>query len=40
MEASNVDLSKELVNMIVAERNYQLNAQTIKTQEPDPQHAG
>lgn len=32
-EASNVDLSKELVNMIVAQRNYQSNAQTIKTQD-------
>ena len=31
LEASNVDLSKELVNMIVAQRNYQSNAQTIKT---------
>ncbi|QUJ03677.1 hypothetical protein KCP71_21735 [Salmonella enterica subsp. enterica] len=26
LEASNVDLSKELVNMIVAQRNYQSNA--------------
>ena len=33
LEASNVDLSKELVNMIVAQRNYQSNAQTIKTQD-------
>ncbi|AJQ99689.1 Flagellar hook protein FlgE [Enterobacteriaceae bacterium bta3-1] len=33
VEASNVDLSKELVNMIVAQRNYQSNAQTIKTQD-------
>ncbi|CAK9884672.1 MAG: Flagellar hook protein FlgE [Candidatus Erwinia impunctatus] len=33
LEASNVDLSKELVNMIVAHRNYQSNAQTIKTQD-------
>ncbi|UUE34864.1 flagellar hook protein FlgE [Pectobacterium aroidearum] len=32
-ESSNVDLSKELVNMIVAQRNYQSNAQTIKTQD-------
>ena len=32
LEASNVDLSQELVNMIVAQRNYQSNAQTIKTQ--------
>ncbi|AHG22046.1 flagellar hook protein FlgE [Chania multitudinisentens RB-25] len=33
LEASNVDLSRELVNMIVAQRNYQSNAQTIKTQD-------
>lgn len=33
LEASNVDLSQELVNMIVAQRNYQANAQTIKTQD-------
>lgn len=33
LEASNVDTSKELVNMIVAQRNYQANAQTIKTQD-------
>lgn len=33
LEASNVDLSKELVNMIVAQRNYQSNAQTIKTRD-------
>ena len=33
LEASNVDLSKELVDMIVAQRNYQSNAQTIKTQD-------
>ncbi|WP_058913964.1 flagellar hook protein FlgE [Entomohabitans teleogrylli] len=33
LEASNVDLSNELVNMIVAQRNYQSNAQTIKTQD-------
>lgn len=32
-EGSNVDMSKELVNMIVAQRNYQSNAQTIKTQD-------
>jgi len=31
-EASNVDLSKEMVNMIVYQRNYQSNSQTIKTQ--------
>ncbi|MEN4801165.1 flagellar hook protein FlgE [Pantoea agglomerans] len=33
LESSNVDMSKELVNMIVAQRNYQANAQTIKTQD-------
>ena len=33
LESSNVELSKELVNMIVAQRNYQSNAQTIKTQD-------
>ncbi|MGY0153046.1 flagellar hook protein FlgE [Edwardsiella tarda] len=33
VEASNVDLSKQLVDMIVAQRNYQSNAQTIKTQD-------
>ncbi|MBO1111102.1 flagellar hook protein FlgE [Bordetella petrii] len=33
VEASNVDMSKELVNMIVAQRTYQANAQTIKTQD-------
>jgi len=32
IEASNVDLSKEMVNMIVYQRNYQSNSQTIKTQ--------
>lgn len=33
LESSNVDLSAELVNMIVAQRNYQSNAQTIKAQD-------
>lgn len=33
LEASNVDMGEELVNMIVAQRNYQANAQTIKTQD-------
>jgi flagellar hook protein FlgE len=33
LEASNVDLSTELVNMIVAQRTYQANTQTIKTQD-------
>ncbi len=32
-EASNVDLSGQLVNLIVAQRNYQANAQTIKAQD-------
>ncbi|HCW48014.1 MAG TPA: flagellar hook protein FlgE, partial [Erwiniaceae bacterium] len=32
LEASNVDLSQEMVNMIVYQRNYQSNSQTIKTQ--------
>ena len=32
-EQSNVDLSAELVHMIVAQRSYQANAQTIKTQD-------
>ncbi|MBO9357343.1 flagellar hook-basal body complex protein [Bordetella petrii] len=33
VEASNVDMSEELVNMIVAQRTYQANAQSIKTQD-------
>ena len=33
VEQSNVDLSVELVNMIVAQRSYQANAQTIKTED-------
>ena len=33
VEASNVDLPAELVNMITAQRVYQANAQTIKTQD-------
>ena len=32
LEASNVDLSKQMVDMIVYQRNYQSNSQTIKTQ--------
>jgi flagellar hook protein FlgE len=32
-EDSNVDLTAELVNMITAQRIYQANAQTIKTQD-------
>lgn len=33
LEDSNVDLTSELVNMMTAQRNYQANAQTIKTQD-------
>ena len=33
VENSNVDLTSELVNMITAQRYYQANAQTIKTQD-------
>lgn len=33
LESSNVDLTTELVNMITAQRFYQANAQTIKTQD-------
>jgi flagellar hook protein FlgE len=33
VETSNVDLTKELVDMITAQRVYQANAQTIKTQD-------
>lgn len=33
VEESNVDLTSELVNMITQQRNYQANAQTIKTQD-------
>jgi flagellar hook protein FlgE len=33
LEESNVDMTAELVNMIVAQRSYQANAQTIKTQD-------
>lgn len=32
-ESSNVNLTTELVNMITAQRNYQANAQTIKTED-------
>lgn len=32
LEASNVDITKQLVNMIVAQRNYQSNAQMISTE--------
>ncbi|WP_448166106.1 flagellar hook protein FlgE [Burkholderia cepacia] len=33
LESSNVDLTSQLVNLITAQRNYQANAQTIKTQQ-------
>ena len=33
LEESNTDLTAELVNMITAQRIYQANAQTIKTQD-------
>jgi flagellar hook protein FlgE len=33
LEQSNVDLTTELVNMITAQRDYQANAQTIKTED-------
>lgn len=33
LEESNVDITAELVNMITAQRNYQANAQTIKTED-------
>ena len=33
LEESNVDLTAELVNMITAQRIYQANAQTIKTED-------
>ncbi|MCD9119480.1 flagellar hook protein FlgE [Cupriavidus sp. UGS-1] len=33
VEASNVDLSGQLVNLIIAQRNYQANAQTIQAQD-------
>ena len=33
IEESNVDLTAELVNMITLQRNYQSNAQSIKTQD-------
>jgi flagellar hook protein FlgE len=31
LEQSNIDLTKQLVDMITAQRSYQANAQTIKT---------
>jgi flagellar hook protein FlgE len=33
VEDSNTDLTKELVNMIIMQRNYQANAKTIQTQD-------
>ncbi|CAB0151034.1 Flagellar hook protein FlgE [Pseudidiomarina piscicola] len=33
IESSNVDLTQELVSMIIAQRNYQANAQSIKSQD-------
>ena len=33
LEESNVDLTAELVNLMTAQRSYQANAQTIKTQD-------
>ncbi|WP_114417634.1 flagellar hook protein FlgE [Marinospirillum perlucidum] len=33
LEGSTVDLSEQLVNMIIAQRNYQANAKTIQTQD-------
>ncbi len=33
LEESNIDLTAELVNMIMAQRTYQANAQTIKTED-------
>lgn len=33
LETSNVDLNKELINMIIAQRNYQSNAQSFKTED-------
>ena len=40
LEESNVDLTAELVNMMTAQRAYQANAQTIKTQDQVHVHAG
>ena len=31
LEESNVDISEQLINLIVAQRNYQANAKTIET---------
>jgi flagellar hook protein FlgE len=32
LEESNVDLTAQLVNLIVAQRNYQANAKTVQTE--------
>ncbi|MEX1198441.1 MAG: flagellar hook protein FlgE [Pseudohongiellaceae bacterium] len=39
IETSNVDLTRELVDLIIAQRNYQANAQTVKVQEEVLQQA-
>lgn len=39
LEASNVDMTQELVKLIVAQRSYQANAQTVKTQDEVLQQA-
>ena len=31
LEQSNVDLSEQLINLIISQRNYQANAKTIQT---------
>ena len=33
LEDSNIDITQQLVDMITAQRSYQANAQTIKTQD-------
>ena len=33
LEASNVDISEQLIQLIVAQRNYQANAKTIQTED-------
>jgi flagellar hook protein FlgE len=33
LEGSNVDITQQLVNMIVAQRNFQANAQVIQTED-------
>lgn len=39
VEASNVDLTRELINLIIAQRQYQANSQTIKVQDEVLQNA-